>query len=129
MKRPFIITNETVRANLITHILNLPLGSGVNTDTETSRSLEQNAAQWPILQAFSKQLKWSVNGELTQLSSDEYKDILTAAFEKETNPRLASGFDSGVVMLGRRTRHYSKEKFAEWLTFLNAAADIKNIKL
>lgn len=128
MKRPFIIFSENARDNLVKHIFELPLGSGVTTDTETSRSLEQNAAQWPILQSFSKQLKWPVNGELTQLSSEEYKDILTAAFEKETNPRLASGFDGGVIMLGRKTRHYSKEKFAEWLTFLCAAATIKNIR-
>src|SRR3954471_6718940 len=106
MKRPFIIVDERVRFNLIEHIKKLPLGAGVSTDTEASRTLQQNAAQWPILQAFSQQLNWPVNGEKCKISDEEYKDIFTAAFEKEINPRLAAGLNGGVVMLGRRTSHY-----------------------
>jgi len=94
---------------------------------DASRSLDQNAAQWPYLQGFSDQMEWPVNGAMCRLSKDEWKDILTAAFEGETMPRIAQGWDGGVVMLGRRTSKYGKKKFAEWLTFLIAAADIKGI--
>ena len=95
---------------------------------EKSRTLEQNAFQWPYLQGFSEQMQWPVNGEMTWLSKEEWKDILTAAFERETNPRLAAGFDGGIVMLGRRTSKYGKKKFAEWMEWLIAAAALKGIE-
>lgn len=94
---------------------------------EKTRTLEQNAFQWPYLKGFSEQMQWPVNGEMTWLSEEEWKDILTAAFEKETNPRLAAGFDGGIVMLGRRTSKYGKKKFAEWMEWLIAAAALKGI--
>jgi len=95
---------------------------------EKTRTLEQNASQWPYLQGFSEQMQWPVNGEMTWLSKEEWKDILTAAFEKETNPRLAAGFDGGIVMLGRRTSKYGKKQFAAWMEWLIAAAALKGIE-
>jgi len=95
---------------------------------EKTRTLEQNAFQWPYLQGFSEQMQWPVNGEMTWLSKEEWKDILTAAFEKETNPRLAAGFDGGIVMLGRRTSKYGKKQFAAWMEWLIAAAALKGIE-
>lgn len=95
---------------------------------EKTRTLEQNAFQWPYLQGFSEQMQWPVNGEMTWLSKEEWKDILTAAFEKETNPRLAAGFDGGIVMLGRRTSKYGKKHFAAWMEWLIAAAALKGIE-
>lgn len=95
---------------------------------EKTRTLEQNAFQWPYLQGFSEQLRWPVNGEMTWLSKEEWKDILTAAFEKETNPRLAAGFDGGIVMLGRRTSKYGKKQFAAWMEWLIAAASLKGVE-
>lgn len=95
---------------------------------EKTRTLEQNAFQWPYLQGFSEQMQWPVNGEMTWLSKEEWKDILTAAFEKETNPRLAAGFDGGIVMLGRRTSKYGKKQFAEWMEWLIAVAALKGIE-
>lgn len=91
------------------------------------RTLEQNAYQFPYLEGFAQQLLWPVNGTMTSLTALEYKDILTAAFENDINPRLAAGFDGGVVMLGRKTSQFGKRKFAEWMTFLMAAAALKGI--
>lgn len=65
---------------------------------------------------------------MTWLSKEEWKDILTAAFEKETNPRLAAGFDGGIVMLGRRTSKYGKKQFAAWMEWLIAAASLKGVE-
>ena len=73
-------------------------------------------------------MQWPVNGEMTWLSKEEWKDILTAAFEKEINPRLAAGFDGGIVMLGRRTSKYGKKQFAEWMEWLIAAAALKGVE-
>lgn len=95
---------------------------------EKTRTLEQNAFQWPYLQGFSEQMQWAVNGEKVWMTKEEWKDVLTCAFEGEVNPRLAAGFDGGVVMLGKRTSKFGKKRFAEWMEWLIAAADLKGIK-
>jgi hypothetical protein len=86
-----------------------------------TRNLEQNAAQWPILEAFSQQLKWPVNGQMVNMSAEEWKDLLSAAFRKE-QARIAMGLDGGVVMLGQRTSKFGKKEFSDWLEFLHATA-------
>lgn len=98
------------------------------TIEEKNRTLEQNAAQWPILAAFSKQRQWSVNGSMVWMSDEEWKDVLTAAFKEETI-RLAAGLRGGVVMLGKRTSKFGKREFSEWLEFLHAAADELGIEI
>ena len=96
---------------------------------EERRSASANAAQWPILNAWAKQRQWPVNGALTWITADEWKDILTAAFEGETNPRIAPGLHGGMVMLGRRTSRYGKKRFSEWLDWLNAESHHAGIKV
>ena len=78
---------------------------------EERRSTAANAAQWPILEAWAGQRQWPVNGTLQSLSSEEWKDILTAA------------------LLGRRTSRYGKKRFSEWLDWLNAASHHAGIKI
>ena len=96
---------------------------------EERRNAGQNAAQWPILQAWAKQKQWPVNGSMTTLTDEEWKDILTAAFEGETSPRISPGLNGGMVMLGRRTSRYGKRRFSEWLDWLNAASHHAGIKI
>lgn len=98
------------------------------TISEPTRTLDQNCYQWPYLLGFAQQLQWPVNGVMVWLTKDEWKDILTAAFENDIQPRLAMGFDGGVVMLGRRTSQYGKAKFCLWMEWLMAAAAIKGVK-
>lgn len=93
----------------------------VCTVQERNRTLDQNAAQWPILEQFSRQRQWPVNGELVWMSDEEWKDVLTALFKEET-VQLAAGIRGGVVMLGRRTSKFGKREFSEWLEFLHAIA-------
>lgn len=110
------------RDNAIAAIVAAPDGSVVVViDSEPPRNLEQNAAQWPILTEIANARQWPVNGQMCWLSPEEWKDILTAAFEGETSPRLAAGYGGGVVMLGRRTSQYGKRRFSEWLDWLHAA--------
>jgi len=86
------------------------------------RTLDQNAAQWRILGAWAKQKEWLINGKKTFLHENDWKDILTATYEGEIAPRLAPGLYGGIVMLGRRTSKYEREKFSEWLEWLTAAS-------
>lgn len=126
-KRTFRLVNEETRRRAHTAIENAPDGHMVVVQ-EATRSLEQNAAQWPILQAFADQVQWPVNGKMVWLTDVEWKDILTAAFQGET-VRLAQGLDGGVVMLGLKTSKFGKRQFSEWLEFLHATAAAKDVDL
>lgn len=125
MKRTFIMPVGRDRA--LEAVRTAPDGFAV-TVAEPTRNLEQNAAQWPILQAFADQLQWPVNGAMVSMSAEEWKDVLSAAFRRET-VRVAMGLDGGMVMLGMRTRDMSKSEFSGWLDFLHVTAEIRGVKL
>ena len=86
------------------------------------RTLDQNAAQWRILGAWAKQKEWLINGKKTFLHENDWKDILTATYEGEIAPWLAPGLHGGIVLVGRRTSKYDREKFCDWLDWLNFAS-------
>lgn len=126
-KRVFRLVSNAVRQRAIDEIWGAPEGYMASI-SEPTRSLEQNAAQWPILDALSKQLKWPVNGELVYMEPEEWKDVLTAAFRQET-VRLAEGLNGGTVMLGMRTSEMSKAQFSAWIEFLKWFAADRNVKV
>ncbi len=127
MSKRFILAHETARRRAMAAVADAPAGYCI-TVSEPNRSLSQNAAQWPILEAFSRQLKWPVNGAMVTLTPEEFKDVLTAAFQGET-VRLAQGLNGGVVMLGMRTSKMSKRQFGEWLDFLGATAALRGVQI
>lgn len=127
MMRVFYLNHAEARQRAIEECKRAPDGYIVTVD-EPTRNLEQNAAQWPILQAFSEQLKWPVNGAMVDMSPEEWKDVLTAAFKKET-VRLAMGLDGGIVMIGQRTSKFKKAEFSEWLDFLKATAAQRGVDI
>ena len=127
MKKTFIMAHAVARAHALQAVEDAPEGYVITVSAPT-RNLEQNAAQWPILQAFADQLQWPVNGSMEWLTADEWKDILTAAFKRET-VRVAMGLDGGMVMLGSRTSKFSKAQFSEWLDFLNATAAARGVEV
>lgn len=126
-KRTLVLSHQLARDRARQAVSDAPDGYCV-TVSEPTRNLAQNAAQWPILTEFSKQLQWPVNGRMVNMTPDEWKDLLSAAFKKE-QARLAMGLDGGVVMLGQRTREFSKSEFGEWLEFLNQVAADRGVNL
>lgn len=126
-KQLFILRNDAVRSRALAAVMDAPLEMVVKIQPPT-RSLEQNAAQWPILGAIAAQLLWPVNGEMVRLTDEEFKDILTAGFRKE-NVRVAQGVDGGMVMLGSRTSTFKKAEFSEWLEFLHWFCAERGVRL
>ncbi len=125
-KRVFIVgAHPMSRGNALEAVRSAPDGFAV-TVAEPTRSVEQNAAQWPILEAFAQQLEWPLNGRMTKLDADDWKAILTAAFRQEL-ARVAPGLDGGMVLLGARTSKFSKREFSDWLEFLHAAAAARGV--
>ena len=111
--------------------LNTVLESGKTymlTVKQETRSQAQNRLMWPLLECFSKQLQWPVNGAMVDMEPQEWKDVLTAAFRRES-VRVAMGLDGGVVMLGLRTSTFTKAEFGEWIEFLYATAEARGVNL
>lgn len=125
-RRVFYLVHAQARENAIKAVQEATDGDRVEV-CPPRRTTDQNSAQWPILQAFSEQLEWPVNGVMVFMTDEEWKDVLTAAFRRE-QVRLAMAFDSpGVVMLGQRTSKFTKPEFSDWLEFLHAAAASRGV--
>lgn len=123
----YILAHAEARRRAIQAIHNAPQGHVV-TVKEPTRNLDQNAFLWVLLEAFSKQLVWPVNGKMVPLTAEEWKDILSAGFRKET-ARLAMGLDGGVVMLGLRTSKMGKKQFADFVEFVQSIAADRGVEL
>jgi hypothetical protein len=127
MKRTIILAHQTARMRAAQAVAESPDGYVV-TISEPTRNLEQNSLLWVILTAFSRQIEWPVNGKFVRLTPDEWKDILSAGYRRES-ARLAMGLDGGVVMLGMRTSQMGKREFAEFIEFLQAVAADRGVTL
>lgn len=125
--RKFRLVNEGVKRLMLQALADMPVSEAsplIVTVKEEGRTLDQNAAMWPLLEAFSVQKTWHVNGKLEYLSAEDWKDLLSAAFKNQAN-RIATGLDGGVVILGSRTSKMTKPEFYDFLEFIHAtAADI-----
>ena len=126
-KRIFRLAHDQARKLAAEFLARAPDGWMV-TFSEPTRNLDQNAAQWPILQAFSAQLQWPVNGRMEYLTDEEWKDILSSAF-RQRQPRIAQGIDGGMVLLGQRTSKFSVREFSDWLEFLCSVAADRGVVL
>lgn len=126
-KRVYRLVHQEARHRAAKDVQTAPDGFVVVVQ-EPTRTLDQNAAQWPILQAFADQLQWPINGRMEWLTDEEWKDILTAAFMRE-QARVAPGLDGGMVLLGQRTSKFGKKQFSDWIEFLNATAAARDVDL
>lgn len=126
-KRVFKLVHAQARANAANAVQEAPHGYCV-TVSEPTRSLDQNAAMWPILQAFADQLQWPVNGEMVWMEPEDWKAVLSAAFKRES-VRVAMGMDGGMVMLGSRTSKFGVREMSDFLEFLHATAAARDVRL
>jgi hypothetical protein len=118
LKKIFILRNEDIRRHVQEEVWNSPDNSRVTIGPE-SRSLDQNAAQWPYLEGFAKQKQLCINGVMEWATPDDWKDVLTACYKGEM--RMAA-FDGRVIMMPQRTSKMGKKVFGEWMEYLVAMA-------
>lgn len=116
MKRTFALVHDNARLMAVREVQKAPEGYVV-TVGEPSRTLDQNAAQWPYLEAWVQGKEACINGQMVKATPDDWKDILTGAYNGET--RMAA-FDGKVIMLPQRTSKMGKKVFGEWMEFLIA---------
>ena len=115
-KRILKLTGDLARRAACGYINQAPDGYVV-TIAEPNRTLDQNAAQWPYLEAFAKQKQLCINGQMEWVTSDDWKAVLTGCWNGEM--RMAA-FDGKVIMLPQRTSKMGKGVFSTWMEFLVA---------
>ena len=124
MKQTFVMAHEVARENAVKAVRSAPDGYVVQV-SEPNRTLEQNAAQWPYLQGFSEQKQLCINGVMQFVTPDDWKNVLTGAWNGET--RMAA-FDGKVIMLPQRTSNMVKRVFCEWMEYLIAMAAMSGVE-
>ena len=117
-KQTFIMSHDLARQRAIQAVKDAPEGYAV-TVGEPTRTLDQNAAQWPYLAGFAAQKELCLNGVMQKVTDDDWKDVLTGVWLGET--RMAA-FDGKVIMLPQRTSKMGKKVFSDWMEFLVAMA-------
>lgn len=90
---------------------------------QRTRSLDANAAMWPMLDALSKQTDW--HG--VKLTPEEWKDLLSAGLVKSKVVPNIEG--NGFVIIGQRTSKMSKAEFSELLDLIQAFAAERGVDL
>jgi len=114
----FVLSHSEARRRALEAVKTAPEGYAV-TVKEPTRSIEQNAAQWPILEAIANQCELCVNGIMEKATPEDWKDVLTATYRAEMRVAV---FKGRMILLGMRTSKMGKKQFSEWLSFLEAAA-------
>jgi hypothetical protein len=127
----FILAHEEARRRAVAAVQAAPVGDVVDIGPPT-RTKMQNAAMWPLLDAFAEQLWWPIMvcgvPIETKIDADDWKNLLTAAFRRE-NLRIAPGINGGMVMLGSRTSVMKKREFSDFLDFIHATAADRGVTL
>lgn len=117
-RKVFILAHQDARDRACQAIREAPEGYAVAI-SEPTRSLDQNAAQWPYLAGFAQQKQLCINGVMEWATDEDWKDVLTGCWKGEM--RMAA-FDGRVIMLPQRTSKMGKKVFSSWMEFLVAMA-------
>ena len=124
MKKTWEITGDAARNAICSAVMSAQLGQFATLGDPT-RTLDQNAAQWPWLEGFAQQVEIPINGASMKVDSDTWKEILTAAFSGE-QMRFAV-WQGKTILLPQRTSQFGKKLFAEWLEWLMAEATTNGV--
>ena len=86
-----------------------------------TRSLEQNARLWCLLDEISDQVDWYGR----KLTPEEWKHVFTAALKKQD---VVPGLDGGFVVLGQSTSKMTKAEMCDLMELMNAFGAERNVK-
>jgi hypothetical protein len=111
-RQVFRLVHATARQMASRAVINAPDGWIAEIKPRT-RSLDQNAKMWAMLADLSRQVEWY--GQ--RLTSDEWKDVLTAALKKQ---KAVPGIDGGFVVIGARTRNMTIREMSDLVELMYA---------
>ena len=95
------------------------------TPYKPTRTLEQNALMWAMLGDISAQVQWPVDGKMSYMPSEDWKDVMSAGLRKEQ--RIAQGMDGGFVILGMRTSKMKVKEVIDLIDLLTAFGTEHNV--
>jgi len=119
-KQVFRLVHPTARQLASKACINAPDGYVVEIKPRT-RSLDQNAKMWAMLDDVSRQVEWY--GQ--RLTSDEWKDVLTAALKKQ---KAVPGIDGGFVVIGARTRNMTIREMSDLVELMYAFGAERDVR-
>lgn len=93
---------------------------------DQDRTLDQNALMWCRLRDISRQVEWPVNGRMSKMAPEDWKDLFTAELKKEQ--RIAAGLSGGFVLLGCSTRKLKKRELSDVVELLYAFGAEHDVK-
>jgi hypothetical protein len=112
-KRHFIFAHDTARRQAAAWCMNAPEGYHCRIEPPT-RSLEQNARLWSMLNEIAAQVEWYGR----KLDSESWKHIFTSSLRKmDVVPNLDG---SGFVALGLSTSKMSKRELSDLMELMAA---------
>jgi hypothetical protein len=111
-RRLFVLSHKEARARAALCVMDAPDGYIV-TVSEPTRSLDQNAMLWPLLDRVARQVEW--HGQ--KLTADDWKNMFTSSLKKQ---RVVPGIDGGFVVMGQSTRVMSKAEMSELIELIMA---------
>ena len=121
IRAPIILRGPMQRQLVASYILDAAPDNCVVTFKGQTRSLEQNARLWAMLQDISEQVVWYG----AKLTPDDWKDVFTASLRKA---RVVPTIDGdGFVPLGMRTSQMSKAEFSALMELIDAFAAEKAV--
>ena len=110
MKRTLILTGEAARNAMHREVDALPMGYAA-TFGEATRTNDQNAKLWPMLDDIARQVDWYGN----KLTDEEWKDVFSAALKRQ---KVVPGLDGGFVVCGQRTSKMGKREFSDLIELM-----------
>lgn len=108
----FRLVHATARQMASRAVINAPDGFVCEIKPRT-RSLDQNAKLWAMLADIASQVNWYEQ----RLTSEEWKDVLTAALKKQ---KAVPGIDGGFVVIGARTRNMTIKEMSDLVELMYA---------
>lgn len=121
MKRTLILTGEAARNAMHREVDALPMGYAA-TFGEATRTNDQNAKLWPMLDDIARQVDWYGN----KLTDEEWKDVFSAALKRQ---KVVPGLDGGFVVCGQSTSKMGKREFSDLIELINAFATERGVIL
>lgn len=106
------LTGDIARRSACNRIIEAQEGYVV-TIAEPTRSLDQNAKLWPMLQDVAQQVEWYGS----RLTKEEWKDVFSASLKKQ---KAVPGIDGGFVVCGQSTSKMSKREFSDLVELIYA---------
>lgn len=112
MTHLFRLVHKTARERAIQAVKEAPDGWEVRIKPPV-RSSAQNSKLWAVLHELETQALW--HGQ--KMTDEDWKCLLTAGLRKQ---RAVPGVDGGFVVLGERTREYTKQEMSDLIELAHA---------